>query len=308
MAVTLQSHSSTTLGSNSPTVVVAKPTGLVAGDLLIAHYSISDPGSMATLSGWTHEVNNQQLGSANLKTGLQWKIADSGDAAASNFTFSGTETLSEATVALLRIDGFVSSDFLNESTSQVSNTTTPTFTNTITPLSTGSLLLFFVYSDGAGGVGASNFAIANDNPTWNTLYNLFAASNTLVTACGYATRTTAAATGNSSCSVGSGGTGDPRGILVSISQAVSVTATPALLSGTFNIPVPTPNSGNTATPALLSATFSALAPTISPILLKPWSNQTKSSVVSATNQTKNASTVTNQAKNSSSVVNQQKDV
>lgn len=275
--------SQTTAFASGTSITVTKPTGLAVGDLMIFHYVINDAtDSISTLSGWTHEVNNQAAG-GNVKTGLQWKIADSGDVAASNFTFGSTGTSIQGG-AILRIDNFVNSGLLNEAGNQQANTATPTYTNTVTPTSVNNLILFFIATNEAG--TATDYAIATDNPSWTEIYDFNSSSpGPQAMACARADRTQTTATGNSSATLSSSGSTDSYGILVAIDSPTNVTVTGSTgllalngnagtVSGGANI------TGSTGTLTLTgnAGTFSSPTP--------DWSNTDKSSAPSWVNPDK----------------------
>lgn len=80
-------------------LTVSKPTGLAADDLLLAVYGA--PGTPNTPSGWTKEITH----SNNSGFVVFSKIADSTDVAASDFTFSTSQTGGTQIVSLYRITG-----------------------------------------------------------------------------------------------------------------------------------------------------------------------------------------------------------
>lgn len=220
---TIQSYNTANPGNGS-SVTVTKPTGLAVGDLMIAHYAYGDAtDTMGTLSGWTHEVNNESAGGTSIKTGIQWKIADSGDVAASNFTFSLSGASNSPIVALIRIDGYVSTDLLNNAGELIGNSGSPSYNNTVTPISPSSLMLFFITAGNPGATpNISNYAMTTDNPTWSELYQVDVASSHCISL-GYATRTATTATGNSSATITGSGSQDSYGAMVSIGNPTSVT-------------------------------------------------------------------------------------
>jgi hypothetical protein len=272
MAATVQSVSTTAFATSS-SVTITKPTGVSVGDLLIAQISIVlDTDTISTLSGWTHVISNQPAGPT--KTSIQWKIADSSDAAASNFTFnaSGVGTIGGA---MIRIDGFVTPPSLNYSAIRVVNNNNPSFANTVTPTAINSLLLFFVFGNENGSVGS--YAIATSNPTWIEHYDFGYEASGLM-ACASATRSAMTATGNSSVLIsGASGNIDPYGIMIAIDTPANATATPEVMAGTLSIPMPVSPTGTaTATPEVIAGTLS-IQPTTATSLEPMWSNEQKNS-------------------------------
>ncbi len=221
MSASIASHNTANPG-NGVNVTVTKPSGLAVGDLMIFHYAFADATDTAnSMFGWTHEVANY---GGILKTGLFWKIADSSDVSASNFTLGFSGTVANPIGAILRIIDYNPSDLLNENKDTGANGDT-NLSMSVTPLTTDSLLLMFIGN--SEGESISAYAIATDNPTWTELYDE-AGGVTTGLACAYATRTQASATGNSSFSSSPGGdTEDFYGILVSIGAIINVTVSGA---------------------------------------------------------------------------------
>jgi len=82
IAFRASAHNDTT----GTSITITKPSGLTVGDLMIAVISSQDEtGVSASLAGWTekYDSDSDYHGQTTL-----YKIADSGDVAASNFTFS----------------------------------------------------------------------------------------------------------------------------------------------------------------------------------------------------------------------------
>lgn len=298
MAVAFESVATTSWQTvtNGNNLTITKPTGLNAGDLMVAHLSNVVGGSnnadgWNTPSGWTILVDDSESGNLNSSAGLVvfYKIADSGDAAASNFSF--TKNGSQGTTvhgALYRISG--ASAVAKASDSEIS-TLTPTYTNTITPSFANSLLLFLTtYADaGATAGSASSYAITTDNPTWTETYDTYGEifPHRGLTAGAYASRSAVTATGNSTITfTATGGNAQNSiGVIVVISPVVDVTNSPAVIEMTANLIEPSVSGGATVTvSSALSATTSVIAPTVS-FPADDW-----------TNQTKNSSTWTNQSK------------
>lgn len=221
MAAAVKSQANTAFTSAS-TLTITKPSGLAVGDLMICHYTINDAtDTVNTFTGWTHEVNNVVVG-GNVKTGLWYKIADSGDVAASNFTFGATGTAILGG-AILRIDGFVTTGLLNDNGAQQVNSPGATYANTVTPTAANPLMLLFVAAN--ENIAASNYAIVTSNPTWSEQYNFGSAAGQRM-ACASASRPQSTATGNSAADWTGGTAGiDSYGIQVAIDSFVSVTVT-----------------------------------------------------------------------------------
>ena len=81
-------------GTDVTSIVVPKPSGLAVDDLIIV-WAATDVNDVSTAefdatsdpTGWTF-VQTAGTNVTDVHLGLFWKIADSGDVAASNFTFT----------------------------------------------------------------------------------------------------------------------------------------------------------------------------------------------------------------------------
>jgi len=88
----VESISTTDIINVANTLTITKPTGLEVGDLMVAYLGLWSGGSASwnTLSGWTEiaDVEGTEGAGEDPCIAVQVKIADSGDVAASNFTFT----------------------------------------------------------------------------------------------------------------------------------------------------------------------------------------------------------------------------
>lgn len=101
MAATYQSSNFDGVVNDADTdLVITKPTGLSVGDLLLFVGGIGDTRSYTLPSGWTSQSN---VSDGTFRIEVFSKIADAGDAAATNFTFNTSATFSNAIGFLLRI-------------------------------------------------------------------------------------------------------------------------------------------------------------------------------------------------------------
>lgn len=139
MAIVVESTSINTASASS-TLVITKPTGLAVGNLMIAVLNLYDASdTISTLSGWT--LVNAGVDNDN-EINVQYKIADAGDVAASNFTFSASGSATYFTGGILRVSGHSTlSTIQGFDFETASSTATPTFTSSITPLGNGALAI-----------------------------------------------------------------------------------------------------------------------------------------------------------------------
>jgi hypothetical protein len=116
-------------GGNGTTFVPTKPVGLAVGDLLIAAFYTDATGTVTMPSGFTNRFNVNPSGAMHLR--VDWKVADSGDVAATNFTWSWTGSVWRVG-CLLRVTGAATTTpFENDTSAQ--NTTSVAGTNSSLP-------------------------------------------------------------------------------------------------------------------------------------------------------------------------------
>lgn len=129
----LESTSKASGGAGIATITITKPTGLVAGDLLVFAGVSSEQGggacTISTKSGWTL-VNN--VGGTGELANIQYKVADSSDAAASNFVFTKS-TNGQAAGALFRISNYFASSLVEDSATATTGAAAVDTTVALTP-------------------------------------------------------------------------------------------------------------------------------------------------------------------------------
>lgn len=209
MAIVLESTSATAIASGA-SVVITKPTGLTVGDLMLAFITSparSGPPSANGIacSGWTFIVNQDYSASATtIYYAVAYKVADSSDVAASNFTFTHATYGLYMGGAILRLSGYG----LTDDTAVISSTSASpaTVTSNITPAWANSFAFAFLNaglnSTDTPLPGFSAPSLATDNPTWTERatsnidiglgaygYSLYTASRTAATAWGNMTVT-----------------------------------------------------------------------------------------------------------------------
>lgn len=268
MAVAYASSSTTSIAISS-TCVLTKPSGLSVGDLMIAYVGgvLNTAADYTAPVGWTVLVG-QSNGAESVRA--FYKVADSSDVAASNFTFNGSGT-DYIGGGIIRVTG-AASIFTNYST-QISATATFN-TADLTPDGANSLLLFFVFYVGGVSGGITSYACATSNPTWTEVFdfNSTAPSTDFGLALAYANRPEITSTGDFSCS----DPGDEFGIFISLAPVINTTATPGVMSITTSTASPTVTGTGTASIGEIYATMSVSAPTVT-TPTETWSNTQKSS-------------------------------
>lgn len=203
MAVTIASSSNGTYTTGD--LVLTKPTGLAVGDLMVVAIIQLNTDSVTTPSGWSNFVNKSSSG-GSVQLRFYSKTADSGDVAASNFTFVDDGDASPKTGSILRITGFHTASptsVFNGDGTQAS-TATPSFTSTVTPDTPDSVILFAIGTYGSDTSHTfSSYGIVTSNPSWTELMDLYYPNSTSSLGFGlaWASRPQITATGNSSCTI-----------------------------------------------------------------------------------------------------------
>lgn len=301
MAVVVQSVGDFTATSGTATTInVDAPAGVQVGDLLVAHLTKDPAAAPVTFSSsWTQI----QQTSNGIVSAVFYKIADSGDAAATDFQFSFTSTAAFRAGRIFRITGHNSSSPIGAS--QIGTASSSTITvGTITPAAANSLIMFFAAAESAGAARTcASYTMVTSPPTYSEHYDEQYDSNNYQMSAASGARPEVTATGNNTATLSGS---DPNvGIVVAITpESLSPTSTPATLIATFSIPVPAATNGANSTPALITATFTLNVPT--PTAVAPtWSNQSRGTA-SFTNQDKGSASWSNQEKGSSTWTNQSK--
>lgn len=261
--------------TTSDSLTITKPTGLAEGDLMIFIGGGAETIGDFSASGWTQFVTNT---GTNVQANGLYKIATSGDAAASNFTFNVTTAAGSHLVgALFRITG---TSFTNGNNIKVASTggaggTSLSFNTSLVPFSTGTLLMMAFVNRTNGSVSYASHAIANNNPTWTERVDdgSSTASRDSAFTIATATASAASATGNQSVTV----TGTAAGtvaIMIAVQEDTSVTANLNTLavSPTFNALTPTAGVTATLDTLLISPTLND--PTGVATERTQWTNET----------------------------------
>ena len=270
---TIQSYNTANPG-NASSITVTKPTGLAVGDLMIFATTWNDATDTASqMTGWTQEVANY---GGSQKIDIQYKVADSGDVAASNFTVGFSGTVSTPVAVLMRITDYVSTGLLNENKDTGSNGDT-TLSATVTPSYTNNLLLMIIANNENSSL--SNYAIATDNPTWSELVEVQSGSISAISVA-YATRTQTTATGDMSFSSSVvTGTIDFYGVLIAIETPASTSFT-LDTAGIATLSTPEPSfilDNNFSLDTAGSVTLSGGDNPVSTTTKTAWTNESKPS-------------------------------
>lgn len=260
----------------SGSVTVTKPTGLAVGDLMLAivynGHSSGTP-SVNTPANWTNAASSSSAVNGTA-TAVLWKIADSGDTAASNFTFTGTGT-SATTASLYRISGHSASAPIAGAQITFNSTTF-----SLDPKVSDALLFLAGIQKTASGAGWSGYTVSGTNPTWTEQYDYAS----------IAYHGVATATGNSASTITSvdvleGGSNDEYRILVAIAATLNgsttldaVPITSAVPSLTLQLDMAITLDAVAITAGVPDHTFTTPIPT--------WTSLDKTPATNVTNQPK----------------------
>lgn len=279
-----------TIASDGPTAgsrTVTKPTGLAVGDLMIGIANCENELDVPALPSGFTTLETQEAGAGAGNGGVVivgYKIADSGDVAASNFSFTNGGSVMAA--SLVRVSGG-STDIQSNSDGESGGTSTPTLTMGVTPSQASSLLLFILHaSDNSNAARtASTYAVTTSNPSWTEILDINTTSgDDLLLAVAHATRTETTDTGDATVTL-SGSSSGIAGVLLSIAPLVNVSVSPAVQSIVSSILAPTVTGDANITSSVQSLVSSVVSPIVS-VTEPDWGNQSKSSS-SWTNDTKN---------------------
>lgn len=262
-------------------ITITKPSGLTAGDYMVAIIGTSSDSSVQDVSGWT--TLGSQLNGADARLTVYGKVADSSDAAASNFTFAvhsgngaANDGMGGCLIAISGTAPVATTSFIDFGTSGGASAT-HTYSGGITPTVADSILIMGTWGHGSASRTISNYAIATDNPTWTERMDDTEPVGTSYYVIGVATapRSQTTATGDFSLDYSSTGD-DSVGVLLAVLETQSVTVSPSVISTAMNIVAPTVAGGATVTPTVVTMAGSVQAPTVA-VQDAKYNNQDKTS-------------------------------
>lgn len=248
--VATKATATATSGNN---ITITKPTGLAAGDMLVAIIAATHDatnGSFDPPGGWT-TLEDVGETSSNGYVGAFAKVADSGDAAASNFTFTAVDNVFASVGTLFRITG--TNGFASPTINIISDGTTTLPGSGLTTLQTNYLLLLAGIVQDSPDYNMSGYSVANNDPTWTEEYDLTSGVGTLINlGVASATYANAQATGNYDVS----GNGF-KGLLIAITENRDNTfnTSPLTLTATQPNPSVTGDANFTHNPLALTTTL-----------------------------------------------------
>lgn len=268
------------------TLTITKPTSLAAGDIMVAFVTVLSSTSWSTPSGWTSAGESQATDGPSRQSCFL-KIADSSDAAASNFSFTGGTDGDIKYGTLSRVTGNFSAAIASYYSVDVDNNSTPsggtvTFTGGATPKGSSNLIMFGVQAANASGDTNASFsaqAVTNNNPSWTEISDLGVQDTSsgayIFHGVAYGTYASNSATGNYTLTT-SRTTLKHGGILLTLAETIDVTVSPTVVTSALSVQAPTVTGGANISPTVVTMTASVQTPTVT-ITDPQWSNKAKNS-------------------------------
>ncbi len=162
--ILVESYESTAFAEGA--ITITKPTGLEVGDLMFLALTFSTSNTVSTPSGWTVDVNSSTTwGGIGIDLATFYKVADSGDVAASNFSFDVADTSGDLSGCIMRISGFNTDNNFGSTDigSDASTGTSRSHTVSLTPDQADSILIAVM---GVDIDGTASGASSTGSPTW----------------------------------------------------------------------------------------------------------------------------------------------
>ena len=181
-------ESSASASSTATSVTVTKPTGVAIGNLLMI-FAAGGPTRNYASTGFTEIYDEFYDGPGGIDdSGLQvfYKIADSGDVAASNYSVTGGGAAEGSVVAMVRISGWDTGNPIYQSDhGGFTNSTSGTFTRSGLSLPRVSQNLMFMVmtsyddtdTDHYGDATTLTVTSSDTNPSWTEVCNIKAVTN-----------------------------------------------------------------------------------------------------------------------------------
>ena len=219
-----------TTASGGTTLTINKPTGVVAGDILLANITNDNNNGTASSSGWTSISSANPGGSIH----LLYKIAGGSEPSSYSFTVPGSPSAG-AIVSFSGVDNVTPFDVANGSWN-TGGTSTVTATSKTTVTANTAIVMFAAVGENTATNGAnwSNWTTATSPGALTELYD-FASGTASSVGAAWAIKATAGSTGNGTVTTAltSGGKG---GILIALRPGGPATPSATLSpSATQNI-------------------------------------------------------------------------
>lgn len=223
MAITVPSNQTGTATAGVD-LVINKPSGLTAGDLMVAHLAIKNTNAeFAVPSGWDALIIQTESSAGNFVLQLMSKIATSGDVAASNFTFTanGSGSGERKVGAIIRIVGHRPQSYITASQGQANASSTTITIPGDTPVEPNSLIMLFGATGTTSARTFSGYTIATSAPSFTEQYDTNNAE--LSIGCATGVRPEETATGNGTITVSSAEPNAGQLLIISAPQDFTIT-------------------------------------------------------------------------------------
>jgi len=177
---------------DSSSVVLAKPSGLAQGDIMVAHLGSQGNYTITTPAGWT-EIDTTAMSSRG-RSALFYKVVLAEDVAASTFTFnkSGSGGFIGIIMRISAFDADTPAPNVNSAYVVGPDEDDTLTTAGITPDEDSLILLTGCLE---GNATVNNYAIVTSNPSWTEQYDQGNGSN-IYLFCAAGDRAASSATGN----------------------------------------------------------------------------------------------------------------
>ena len=286
MAIVIESSQTATAGSTD-TLTITKPTGLAVGDLMsvtLVNWVDSTARTWDTLAGWSVDdtvvITPGSVGSDKMAVTKLYKVADSGDVAASNFIFTTSGTAASLHGFLMRVSGTrTDTEFGASDNEKLNDTNNPSYTVSLAPAQ-DNVLYLAVFMSGGPNYLATDTTINGTNPTWTSQYtatvnndaDLSVAVFTAIDASPESSVTTLTPT-----ETGSSAATDSAGLLSFYLGQNGGNTTPTFTFTTNTAFAPSGQAGAQTTPVFTETTNEAFAPGGIGTSPTNWTNATKPS-------------------------------
>lgn len=256
---------------------ITKPTGLAVGDVLFAFLFCQNTNTLPTPSGWSVVRNSTaDFGPSDSNGAIFYKVADSGDVAASDFSFDVSDGTGSIGGTLVRVSGMdTSTVFEQVNTAANAGEVSPwNFTVSVTPSIEDSIIFAFCglnYSTTMSGYSSTG------SPTWTELTQLTGVVGNQFSVA-YAPYPSTTEITNFQFDTGSAGAGTRAQVILFVARTrvdsagtnALLDVSPTIFSQAGSAGTTGTNALHTASPEIFTQTGQATAPT-------QWVNEAKPS-------------------------------
>lgn len=176
MAITVHTSASNTT-TNLGSIVITKPSGLIVGDQMVAALGSDETsGQFNTPSGWTLISRASAL--TDKEAVIFFKVADSADVAASNFTFTHSSGTANLKGGIMRVSGLDTVNIPEAEATAFSSANNTSYNFAVTETLRVPINLVVIVSSGENAVSSSGGFTSHNTTPSATYTNLFDATNT----------------------------------------------------------------------------------------------------------------------------------